>query len=395
MLSAIFLYGFHFVLSRRLGVAGYGALTSLLAAILVLSVLGTIATTIVARFAAEFAAVGDAPKLRRLRDVTALWCAGLIVAGIALGFALSGPVSDFLHLGDRSLVVFTALVTALAIAVSILRGILQGAQHFTAFAISNVADAGGRVVAGIGGALLGYGVTGAVAGMAIGLLGALAYTGYALRAFDAPSERMRIDLRRLLMTSGGVAGAIAAISTLSSFDALLVKHYLSAEAAGLYGAATLAGRAIYLIVSFLPAVVLPKTTAHAATGGSSRRLLAQAAALAAGLCAVSLAICWAAPREVVRFFAGGAYAAAAPIVFPYALALSALALANLVATYKIGLHRFGFVVPLFVVLCGEVAGIARFHAGPQEIVGVLLVGHALACAIALYRVTAPAVRPRG
>jgi O-antigen/teichoic acid export membrane protein len=389
------LYAFHTVVSRRLGVAGYGALSSLLGAVLVISVLGTIATTIVARFAAEFAAVGDAPKLRRLRDVVAAWCAGLIVVGAIVSFAASGPLSDFLHLGDPRVIVFTGITTALGIAVSILRGILQGAQRFAAFAISNFADAGGRVVGGLAGVFLGYGVTGAMAGMGIGLLGALAYTCLALaRAFNAPPERMRIDLRRLIATSGGVAAAIAGISTLFSFDQILVKHYLSAEEAGLYGAATLAGRAIYLVVSFLPTVVLPKATSHAASGESSTRLLAQAGGLAVAVCALSLAVCWAAPGLVVRLFAGPAFAAAAPIVLPYALALCALSIANLVATYKIGLHRFDFVGPLLAVLCAEVVAIANYHADAQAILRVLLAGHTTAMLVTLYRVTAGARRPQ-
>jgi O-antigen/teichoic acid export membrane protein len=390
MLGSVFLYAFHFILSRRLGVEQYGTLASLLAGILLVMVLSTVGTTIIARFAAEFAAVDDQGKLRRLCDVLVLWCTGIVVIAIMIGYALRGAIGDFLHIGDVGLIELTALAAALSIALPMLRGVLQGAQRFTAFAVSTLVEQVGRTLLAVLLVMAGFGVIGAIGGIVIALFVTLGYTYASLRRnFSASPNRMRIDFRRLIITTSGIAASIFGITTLTFFDVVLAKHYLTAVDAGLYGAATLAGRVIYTVISFLPIILLPKAASRAARGESAIRLLLQAIGAALSFSAIALAIYGLFPATIIRMFAGPAYVGAAPLVFPLGAATAMLACANVVISYKIGLHRFDFIAPLLLVLLGEVIAISRFHASAQDIVRTLLVGHALVLVSTLYRITAP------
>lgn len=389
MLASVFLYAFFFVASRTLGVERYGTLSALLSAILIVSVFGTIGTTIVTRFAAEFGALAEMGKLRRLTDVVAVWSASVLIVAALAGFLLRAPIGAFLHVDEPGLIELSAVVAAFGIALPILRGVAQGAQRFGVFAASMLVETAGKTTFGIVGILLGGGVFGAVSGYAVASVVAALYTYGSLRfTFRARADHLHIDLRRLFVTSGGIACATFGITTLTFFDVILAKHYLSAEQAGFYGAAILAARALYVVVSFLPTILLPKAAARATSGAPVGRLLLQALGAAAVLSGGILAFYLAFPGFVIRVFAGPAYAAGAPLVFPLSVAVALLAAANIVISYKIGLHRFDFIVPLLAIMVGEIVTIARFHATPEQIVRTLLIGHALVLCSTLYRATA-------
>jgi O-antigen/teichoic acid export membrane protein len=396
MLASFFLYAFYFVVSRQLGVERYGTLSALLSAVLLVSVVSaTIGTTIIARFAAEFDALGEPGKLRRLADMVTYWCAGIVALAVLLGLMLRAPIAAFLHAEEPGLVELSAVATGLAIAVAILRGVLQGAQRFRAFSVSLLVENVSKTALGIFAVATGHGILGAMTGYVAGLLVGILYTYVSARlTFPGVADRLKIDTSRLLRTSGGIACGIFGVTTLTYFDVILAKHYLSAQQAGYYGAAMLAGRAVLVVVSFLPTVLLPKATARAASGTSGARLLFQAVGAALVFSAAILAFYAAFPSFVVGVFAGRAYLGAAPLVLPLSSAAAILGTANIVISYKIGMHRFDFVAPLLTIMIGEVVAIAHFHDSAQTIIRTLLVGHGLVLVTTLYRATAPAAKLR-
>jgi O-antigen/teichoic acid export membrane protein len=396
MLASVFLYAFYFVVSRQLGVEQYGTLSALLSGILLLSVLlATVGATIAVRFGAESSALGEAGKLRRLADVATNWSAGIVAFLVVLGVALRAPVAAFFHVGEPGLVELSAVATGLAIAVPIMRGVFQGAQRFDVFVSSLLIENVAKTGLGILGVTAGFGVVGAMAGYVAGLVVAVLYTYVSLRlTFRERPDRLRIDGARLAKVSAGIAGAIFGVTTLTYFDVILAKHYLSAQQAGLYGAAMLAGRTLYVVVSFLPTILLPKATARAATGEPAARLLYEAVGAAFALSAVILLFYYAFPAFVIHVFAGGAFTAAAPLVLPLGAAAAMLGTANIVISYKIGVHRFDFVAPVLAIMVCEIVAIAHFHASSGDIVRTLLIGHGLVLLATLYRATAPVARLR-
>jgi hypothetical protein len=65
-----------------------------------------------------------------------------------------------------------------------------------------------------------------------------------------------------------------------------------------------------------------------------------------------------------------------------------LAAANIAAMYKIGLHRFDFTVPIVAVMIGEIVAVSLRHGSLAIVIQTLIIGHALALAVTLYRITA-------
>jgi O-antigen/teichoic acid export membrane protein len=392
-MTNLFGYVFHFVLSRKLGVEAYGALSALVGAFMILSVPASVITTVVVKYAAEFRATGNVGRVRALiqRAVTILGRASF--ASAILGVALSGVLAAYLHLSDRVAVALLALILCMNLLLPILRGVLQGTEDFVSFSISAVLEVFVKTVLAIGFAYAGYGLEGVMLGWLIGTVLALGYTlGVLARRYGAvAAEPLFLDYRRLLTTSGGIAVTALCLTSLGFSDVVIVKHYFPPHQAGIYGVASLAGKILFWLVAFVPTVVLPRATSVAASGRQPLPVLLQAVSVVAVMTGSGLFLFWAFPGIVVKLLAGTAFSASAELVFPYGIATVLLAALSAVATYKVGIHRFDFVAPLAFVAVGEIVAISLFHGSLLRVIQTLIAGNALGLAAALYRVNAPIV----
>jgi O-antigen/teichoic acid export membrane protein len=273
----------------------------------------------------------------------------------------------------------------------LLRAVLQGRQAFVSFSISNIIEALAKALLGVGFVQLGFGLGGAIAGYTIGTAASVIYTLVVVRRQFSPRGEgaVRFDRTRLYETAAGAAASSGAITVLAYADVLLVKHFFIPETAGLFGVISLIGKMIFLGVAFVPVVILPKATEVATQGRNPGPLLLQAGAIMAAVAAGALGCVYLFGPAIVAIVSGGAYVGAARYLFAYTAAMSLLSAANIVITFKVGLHRFDFVAPTLLVVAGEVIAISLFHDSLRQVVTIVLAGHALAFFGSLYRLTAP------
>jgi O-antigen/teichoic acid export membrane protein len=252
-----------------------------------------------------------------------------------------------------------------------------------------------KVVFAVGLVYAGFGVRGAMLGWSVATGIGLLYTMWAVRKVLAGTAegKLSIDATRLFKTISGVAAAAAALTLLSFLDVVLVKHYFDARQAGLFAAVNLTGKVVLFIVSFLPLTLLPKAVAKATRGESPAGLLLQAAAGTLAISGTALTVFALMPATIISLVAGQAFAPAAPYVFRYDIAMTLLAGITLVVNYKVALHRYDFVLPLFVILIAEISAIAVWHRGLMDVVNILLAGNTVALLAVMYRVNVYAQAP--
>ena len=177
----------------------------------------------------------------------------------------------------------------------------------------------------------------------------------------------------------GVALPVAALTAMTFGDAVLVRHYLPARDAGLYNSAiALVGRAIVTAVQFIPTILLPRAAADVFAGRSPARFLAFAALSTVAMCGAVLAIVGAFPQLVVVAISGPAFAAAAPLLLPYGIAMSALGGATVLSSYLIGIDRHAFAIPLTIVAVAELCAIVVVHPDIATVVRIVIIGHTAA-----------------
>jgi len=391
----VFGYAFHFAISRRVGVEQYGVLSALNSLLMLSTVLSTIVATVVVKYATEFRVTGDRAHLAGLvRKLLQYGTAATIVV-IALGILVARPLAGYLHVSDVVAVALTTSIIGISVATPSLRAVFAGVEDFGTWAISTTLESFVKLLAGVALVYAGFGVIGAFAGWAAGSAIAVIYTAIVLvrRFRTVPGAALHVDLRRLLTTMAGVSIATILTTSMVNADVLLVKHFVDDRTAGLYGALSLAGRILFFLVGFVPVIVLPKASRRALEGLSSIGVLLQAIGIIVVMSCSGLLVYYLFPKFIVTSLAGAAFGAAAPYVFSYGIAMVLLAALNVIVAYKMGIHRFDFIVPLGLCAIGEIVGISVHHATLFDVIAVLIVGNALALVASSFRLGAP-VRAR-
>ncbi len=398
MFGNVLNYLFNFAISRYIGVEAYAELTSLIGTMMILSIPALIVNLIVVKYTAEFHAVEDRARVWLLARRLLLLIGSSAAVLFAIGMGVRPVIAAYLRIPNDVAIVLMIAIICIGFLTSSLRAVLQGAQDFFRLSVSMGLDAFLRATLGIG---LVYGALAGVHGAMLGWFGAaifgLIYTLWAIgkhRALHADPAQLRFDLRRLARTSAGVALATAAMTLLGFMDVLLVKHYFPPHQAGIYAAVNLTGKVVLFLVSFLPAILLPKAVALVQRGQSPVHLLGQAAVGTVLMAGGTLALFGLIPKTIVHIVAGGEFVAAAPYVFQYDLAMGLMAVLMLIVNYRIALHRFGFLYPLGIVLAAEISAIALYHESLWNVVHVVLAGNAVMCIASSVGIARPVAAPQ-
>jgi O-antigen/teichoic acid export membrane protein len=379
----VFTYVYYATVSRAVGIENAGLFTSLISAMLFLSLPGFVGATVLAKL------VADATGRRRGgvavflgRRIAWLVCLTALAAFLA-ATAGYGAVSGFFHAHDGAIVALAAAGFALTFVLAPQRALLQGGGQFSALTLSNVLEGAGKAISGVAVLTVGGGLRAALGGYLVAVAAAVGLNFILTGRGTAPEAPpfQRADLNRVLR---GIALPIAATTAMTFVDVILVRHFLRAYEAGLYGAAALVGRAMLTVIAFVPTVLLPKATARVAQGESPVRLLAAALMMTAIVIGGILAVLAVAPAFVVTVISGQAFVAAAPLMLPYGLAMAGLAGALVLSNYLIGIDRHGFALPLTAVAICEAVAIIALHPDIATILHIVITGHLcafLCCAV--------------
>ena len=375
---------FHAVASRRLGVAEYGVLYTLISGCTIAAVPAAVAVPVIARFAAEFRVLHDERHVRRLiLDIVRLF-GGLAVLYVVLAIATMNPVGAFLHVPVWT-VPLVALMGGGMLFSGVLRGVAQGTQNYGAFTVSCVTDGFSKVLALLVFMVLALGLLGGVLGFAAGIFGGAAAVGIALfkRYGTVGVCEIRYDWRRIALSGAGAAAITIAGALMGSVDVVLVKHFFDANQAGMYSAASLGGKVLLYFVGFVPTILLPQATERHVRGERTRYALAACVAILVGIGIAGVVALKFFGIVLLHALVGHAFDAAAGLLLPYSTAMVCLALAGMLGSYGIATHRIAFAMPLVLCVLGTLVSIALFHQTLSQVVTAVAVGNAVtACAVA-------------
>jgi O-antigen/teichoic acid export membrane protein len=368
---------FHAIASRALGVERYGQLYALISACTDAALPIGLAAPVIARFAAEFAALHDESHMRAMTaDVARLFgLVGAVCFALSLGLAV--PVGEFLRVPVWSIPIVGLIAAAILLSYS-LRAVAQGMQAFNAYAGSVVAEGAFKVVALLALLSLGLGFAGSLLGFLGGIVAGLAaIAGLLVRRYAgvAPSA-LRYDWRRIVLSGAGAASLTIAATLIGTGDVLLVKHYFDAAQAGLYSAASLGGKIVMYFVGFIPIVLLPQATDRHVRGEKTRQTLFVALGLFAVIAVGGILGMKFFGLVVLHALVGHAFDAANHLLVGYTVAMLLLALIGLLGSYGLATHRLAFTVPLLAGTLGTLLSLIAFHATLGQVVEVLVAGMA-------------------
>jgi O-antigen/teichoic acid export membrane protein len=350
-------YGYQVVMARLLRPEEYAVLTALFGILILESISSQVIQSATAKLAAQYRARDEEAALHAfVRRWAARVGGGAAAVGVLVAL-LSGALAGALALPALS-VALLGLTLFLALVFSFGLGLLQGLARFVWMGTALVAQAGGRLAAGVMLVLAGFGVDGAFTGAtaAIALsLGVLAIPLIPLfraaRGSTVKHELGPAETRFFALS----AVVLLAYAALTNIDAVLARSLLGADAAGAYAGAITMGKIVLFAPIAIGFLLLERTArAHARGEDTDRALyLALAFVLAtSGLVALAYILL---PEFIVPIVVGSQYPETPKIVGTYGVAALANALLNLWISYFIGRGEMRVGLLLAIAVVAEVA----------------------------------------
>jgi len=320
--------------------------------------------------------------------------------GVVLIFAIATSFAIARSLGSASPlpVIFLWIAICLNAFVCLYAAALQGMHRFSQIAASNAAIPAVRIIVCAVLVGVGFGVSGAVAGVMLSLLAGGAW--YWFLTERALSRRGALPARGQLFTSPeGLALAASSLGfiALTQLDYVIVRIACTPVQASLYSAGAVLAKAVLWLPAGITVALYPTVVSERAGNRGSSHLLYKSLAMAAlfsGLLSLTLA---AGAGFWVRVLYGPEYAGAAVYLRWLSVIYLPMALVLVVDNYQLALGRARFIPWYFAGALAEWLAFMFPGGTPMRLVAVLGVA-SLCCAswalwIVLSKKTQPALPP--
>jgi O-antigen/teichoic acid export membrane protein len=327
ILVAAINFGFNVSMARLLGPALFAQVAAVVTLLMLASAVSLSFQMVCAKFVARNpSASGKLLVFHGLRKRA--WIVGAMIA-LALT-ATQRPIADYLRMPNSWLLAVFALGMAFYTPLGVRRGSMQGLCQFGALSRNYILEAASKLAIAILLVELGYGVMGAVGAISASILVAVLM----------PRPKMYLET--------GDSGAIIPASfregmqaivffvgqvIINNIDIILVKHFFTAELAGLYAAVALVGRVLYFAAWSIVSAMFPISAAAREEENKSHVLLLPLAIvllMSIAFIAV-LALC---PGFIIHLVLGESFRSAEPLLSLYATATALYALAVVLMTYE-------------------------------------------------------------
>ena len=382
--------GSTFVFARLIG--DYGSLAALIAYLLILAVAGQAMQVATAREGV----LGHLGVGEDLIATVVSWTKTMIVFTALLtatSIALRPPIANLVGVKHHAWAAAAGLPAGcLYQELSLLRGALQGIGDYRSVGISLVAEQGSRLVLGTVLAVAGLDLTGAYLGSLLSFVAMSLYCAAQLRKQLVGPSDVRLGSAALSLWAhvkrawAPILGLVV-IAVLQNIDLIAAKHRFSSHDANSYAATAVAAKVLIWVAMGASFYLVPEVSRRRAAGEDTRGVLLRALGIIV-VCAVPCLLIFAVaahPLLAIAFSPKRAHASSS--LLPLGAAFTVLAATYLAVQYMLALKRTWFLVVIGAVAVAEpvlLLGASRHPAGFAAVVlAVQAVGAALAFALAL------------
>jgi len=295
------------------------------------------------------------------------WLCGLLVAFVLLLF--QRQISDYLRLSDPLLVALLAIGAAFYVPLGSRRGYMQGICNFPRSAINLALEGVVRLAGSYALILAGFGVRGVIAANSAAIVVSYFAMAPKLAARTTDPVRSGSAVRE-------TAQALLFFSSqmlINNCDIVLVKHFFSAGAAGLYAAVAIVGRVVYSLSSAVVNSTFPLVAGTRQEERKDLRVIATSLLLVMSLGSALALVLWLAPAGLWTALLGPGFGMSGRLSFfltIYALKTIIYSLSVVVITFEMSykIANTSWVHLAFTALL--IACICRFHDSLRQVIMV-------------------------
>ena len=371
-------YIYHLLMGRLLGPSGYGELSSLLSILYVFTVPLLVGQTVLVKFVSGFKAHGEVGQAKSLFiNVTKLF-AVICLIGLPVVLIIAPTITAFLHLSTPSLFILVYIFFVFSLLSVATSGVLQGYQQFIWISIFGAGTVLLKVIISI--PFIQWGVFGVLSAAGIASIATYLLYFFPLRfVLKAKSRPTELTRREAFGFAIPTLFTLLGITSIFSTDIILVRHFFSADDAGLYAALAILGKIIFFASSAIALVLFPVLSEKTAKGDSSKKLIYSALTAVTFISFGLASVYFLFPDIIVGLLFGNAYSGAGALLGMFGIFLALFSIGNIVATICLAVGKTGvWFIPVGCAIL-QIIAIAIFHTSIRTVImldiaiGLLLV----------------------
>lgn len=357
--SQIFNFGqlaYHFF-ARLLGKSYYGDLASFISILGIFGILQTSFGLAIIKFIAV-ASPKDTQSLIKWFYKKSIQVGLVISAGLLV---LSPLLASFLNITQPYIIYLLPPTVFFYILLTIGRSILQGRLKFDKFVLSLFAELTIKVLLTFVLIILGYAVFGAIVGMCLGIIAAWVLTHKIISSELIVKVEKAPQLRDFFKFSG--AALIQGLSFTAFFttDLLLVKHFFSAEQAGIYASISTLGKIVLYIGTPVTTVMFPFVAQKFHKNEGYRNIFLLCFSLLILLSSVIVLIYYTMPQIVIGLLFGKNFIEGVKFLWWYGLFMMLLSIAMFLTQFYLSIGKTKVVILFGMGAIAQAVLIWIFH----------------------------------
>lgn len=376
-------YIYQVYMGRVLGPEEYGIFGALFGVFYMIQIIAFTLTTSATQFTAKF--IGEGKKIGFFikRSLKQMIIIGLIVSIIFL-FLIDWWRVLF-KLPDSGPIIVLIFILFLTWITPIIQGILRGVKQFPALCWSGISDAIFKLIFGVILVTIGFGVSGALFGVAIGMLLSILIGYIFLKPYILPNNPHdpEFSFRSFYSYSLPVMIAMFGYSVPANLDVILAKYFFSATDAGLYTSVSVLGKIIFFLSVAICNVMFPIIAEKYAKNENGIEILKKSVIYIGTISGFVASIYTLYPELVVKVF-GSKYIGAVDLMAPYGIAMFFFSITITLMYYHLAIKNMRYIVIFIGFTLLEISLFLIFHSSILEMIQILLIVNLILMIVSIF-----------
>ena len=367
IVSNIGSYLYHLFAGRILGPVGYGELASLISLIYIFGVPTSVLSTVLIKYFSQCKA-SNAPGEAKDLYIRMVQLLGKISVGLLVIFLIATPyIASFLNLTTSRSLVWIFIGFVLSIFATINGSVMQGFQLF--LWVSVYGALGMLIKLSISTPLAFFGVEWTIIGSLIASIIVFGLSFIPIRfVFRVARKPFRLTKKELLLFSIPTFFTLLGLTSLYSFDIVLVRHFFTPQQSGLYSAIATLGKVIFYASSAVTMVLFPVLSERNAKGEPTRKILRIALGLVSLISVGVTCVYFLFPDVVIHLLFGSSYDGASQYLGLFACFISLYSLGNVFVLTCLAVNKLSIWIITLIAAIMQAILISLFHQTIMEVI---------------------------
>lgn len=370
LIGGIFSYIYQAYMGRMLGPEEYGIFGALFAIFYMISIISQTLSTSVTRFVSKFIGEGKQIGFFIKGSIKQMAIIGFVISII---FLISNRwLMSILKLSSPWPVFVLIFILFLVWIFPIIEGGIRGVKRFSVLGLASVSNAFSKLIFGMSLVMLGYGVSGALMGVAFGILSALLISFIFLKPYIRSNNPHEPDFKfsSFYFYSIPVMFAMMCLSVPSNADVVIAKYFLSPIDTGIYTSVSVFGKIIYFFPNAIGTVMFPMVVEKHVQKENTKSILKKSL-IYTGILSGSLTIVYILfPQLIVKMF-GQDYVSAIALVVPYGMTMFFFSITTVLLKYHLAIKDMKYIILFVGFTISEILLLFVFHSSISEMIYIL------------------------